>query len=67
MNTFEQASSDGHQMSLAGGRAGSGGPMSGGVRELCKVRSNTSWIMVAWGPLCEQTDTNGNITFPQLC
>ena len=80
MNKFEQVSSDGHQMSLLGGR-GEGVPMShvgggrfGGLelggggfhapcpgeggrpRGLCTLRSNASWVMVTWGPLCEQND-----------
>ena len=42
MNKFEQASSDGHQMSLVGGA----------------VRSNASWVLAIWGPLCGQTDTH---------
>ena len=42
--------SDGHQMSLAGGG----------------YLSNSSWVMVTWRPLCEQTDACGNITFMQF-
>ena len=44
MKKFEQISSDGHQMPLAGVEAGMGGSMSGGRT----VRSNASWVMVTW-------------------
>ena len=45
---------------LSGIRAGTGGP--------CMVRSNASWVMVAWDrlPLSRMTDMSENITFPQL-
>ena len=47
---------------------GQGVPISDVQREPCTVRSNASWVMVAWGhfPVDRQTDTNKNITFPQL-
>ena len=42
MNKFEQVSSDGHQMLLAGGAWGGSMSDSGGVRaEGCTVKSNT--------------------------
>ena len=70
MNKFEQVSSDDHQMSLAGGRAG--GPRSDfWGYEPCTVRSNASWVMVTWGPHVDrqtgwQTDVYENITVLQL-
>ena len=33
----------------------------------CTVKSNTSWVMITWGPpVNRQTDTSKNFTFPQL-
>ena len=81
MNKFEQASSDGHQMSLVG-MCGWEGPCSHvqGVSSpslisgegqswaggVCTMRSNASWLMVTWGPPCVQTHTCENNTFPQI-
>ena len=52
VNKFEQVASLGHQLSLAGGKAGARG---------VPVRSNASWVHVN-----RQTDITENITFPQL-
>ena len=66
LNKFEQVSSYGHQMSLAVGPEGSmsdgregGVPMSdvGGGGGGSTVRSNASWVMVAWRPSPPWTDT----------
>ena len=71
MNKFEQVSSDDHQMSVAGGRAGRfSGLMSkgAGAGGPCTVRSNASWVMVT-GELPRTecwTDMTENITFLQL-
>ena len=62
VNKFEQVSSDGHQMSLARGPHVS-------CLEVCTVRSNTSWVIVTWGPLSppEQNDRQTLVkTFPSL-
>ena len=55
MNKFEQVPTDGYKKLLAG--VGQGGPMSDGLM------SAEGW---GWGWWPEQTDTNENITFPQL-
>ena len=79
MNTFEQVSSDGHQMSLACGLGvpclisggATGGPMSG-VWERDRTRGalyrEVQCVMGNGhlGPPGGQTDTTEKITFPQL-
>ena len=75
MIKFEQVSSDGHQVSLAWGPShGVPCVMSGGVGagarrvsylmprgqgQGCIVRSNASWVMVTWNPVCGQNDRHG--------
>ena len=63
VNKFEQVSSVGHRMSLAGGRLYSGVPCPG---EFCTVSSNASWVMVAWTLPWTDRHTTENITFPLL-
>ena len=72
VNTFEQAFNHTHQMSLAGGKPGSG--PGGGCTVMYKVQrslySEVQCIMVN-GHMsqldpCKQTDTTENITFPQI-
>ena len=54
VNKFEQVSSLGHQMSLAGaGQEGflyRGAAGTGVGAGLCMVRLNASWVMVTWEP-----------------
>ena len=54
---YEQVSNDGHQILNTGGGPGGIpclGRGGGARRGSCTVRSNASWVMVPWGPPCEQ-------------
>ena len=64
MNKFEQVSSDGHHMPLAGGPISdtSEGTRAGGVQYGPMYHGYWSHR----DTLCEQTDKSENITFPQL-
>ena len=56
MNKFEQVSSDGHQMSLAGGyHVPCRGLDWGKGRGPSTVRSNASWVMITRGQNNGQT------------
>ena len=60
VNKFEQVSSDGHQMSLAGG-AWAVGSLSNEVQYLRAggpgaMRSNASWLMVTYDTVDRMTD-----------
>ena len=48
VNKFEHVPDLGHKILLAGGLGPGLGPMG---RDPCTARSNTSWVMVTWGPV----------------